>query len=176
MTAMTLIESKTLASAAASIEFTSIPSTFTDLVAVLSIRTNRSPQKDDLIAIRINGVTTNQSERELFGNGSTTGSSTGLATIYSYANSAGATSDTFGNSSVYIPNYTAATAKSFSVDSVNENNATGAYQSILAGLWNSTAAITSLEFYPLYGTTLNAGSIISLYGVLKGSSGGVIIV
>jgi hypothetical protein len=168
---MQLIESKTLGTAQASILFTSIPSTFTDLVAVLSIRTNRSPQKDDLIAIKINGVTTNQSERELFGDGSSRGSSSGLGAIYSYANSTGATSNTFGNSSVYIPNYTAAVAKSFSVDSVNENNATGAYQSILAGLWNSTAAITSLEFYPLYGTTMDSGSIISLYGVLKGTDG-----
>ena len=169
---MTLIESKTLGTAQASIEFTSIPQTFTDLVAVCSIRTNRAANEDQ-VQIAINGVTTNQNSRELFGTGSGVGTGT-TALIFFYAAAANATSNTFGNGAVYIPNYTGSTNKSFSMDSVGENNATAAYQHIGAGLWSQTTAISSLRFEPrpaLGGTQLLAGSIISLYGILKGSDG-----
>jgi hypothetical protein len=172
---MQLIESKTLLSAAASIEFTSIPQTFTDLFVVQSCRFSNAVGD---IEMRFNGSTTGYSMRLLFGSGSATGSDnntssylvwSGLASRSTY------TANTFGNSSIYIPNYTGSTTKSVSVDSVNENNATQAFQIISAGLWTGTNAITSIEFNGLYsaGNNFTIGSTISLYGILKGSSGGV---
>jgi hypothetical protein len=169
---MRLIESKTLATAAASIEFTSIPQTFTDLVAVCSLRLD----VDSLVInIRFNVDTgSNYSSRRLQGDGSAATSvsrtsETSLETLLSGFSSS--TSNTFSNSSLYIPNYTGSTAKSVSVDAVTENNATFSQQIIQAGIWTGTAPITSMSFTRLAGGNLVAGSIISLYGILKGSDG-----
>jgi hypothetical protein len=54
------------------------------------------------------------------------------------------TASTFANNEVTIPNYTSSNFKSYSVDSVTENNATQAYAIFVAGLWSNTAAITSI--------------------------------
>jgi hypothetical protein len=167
---MTLIETKTLGTAAASIEFTSIPQTFTDLLIVSSLRSTRNAGIDTSI-IRFNGITTGYSLRELGGDGAAafTGSSStagaGLAT------DAANTANTFANNSCYIPNYAGSTNKSFSTDTVNETNATTAYQILLANLWSNTAAITSFILTPNVGPNWAAGSTVSLYGITKGSDG-----
>jgi hypothetical protein len=164
---MKLIESKTLGSAQASIEFTSIPQDGTDLVAVCSIRSTDSNLS---IYIRPNGSTSNLSSRNLQGNGSVINNFSGT-TIQGLATSSGNTANTFGNTSFYIPNYAnTATVKSFSVDTVSETNATEAYQRIVTGVWSDTTAISSLQFWPDTGN-FAAGSIISLYKITKGSDG-----
>jgi hypothetical protein len=172
---MKLIESKTLATAAASIEFTSIPQDGTDLVALMSIRVDAADTSRDMI-VQFNGDTgNNYSFRRLVGTGSSASSSSGsgagdLFIVGSHsANSA--TSNTFGNGSVYIPNYTGSTAKSASSDTVSENNATAAQQTISATLWSGTAAITSVLFKPYFSANLMVGSTISLYKITKGSDG-----
>jgi hypothetical protein len=171
---MKLIESKTLGTAAASIEFTSIPQTFTDLVVMTSLR---SVADEGLALISFNGSTSNFSERFLRGNGSTVDSaffdSGGFARIFGTSGQSSQTSNTFSNGSLYIPNYTGSTNKSVSSDSVNENNATGALQTLVALLWSNSAAITSLAITSNSGD-LAIGSTISLYGILKGS-GGVVV-
>jgi hypothetical protein len=169
---MKLIESKTLGTAAASIEFTSIPSTFTDLVIVSSLRTNNDPDSATygLAGLSINGSTANLSQRFLSGTGSATSSGTGTAINIVTTGSAN-TANTFGNFAVYIPNYTSSVAKSISIDNVTENNATVAYQTLFAGLWNSTSVISSFAFTAGGSGNFVAGSTISLYGVLKGSDG-----
>jgi hypothetical protein len=164
---MKLIESKTLATTAASIEFTSIPSTFTDLVILISARSNASGLRDFYISF--NGSTSSFTGRNLNGTGSSAGSDT-VARYVGTINGTAQTANTFGSYLVYIPNYAGATNKSFSSDGVTENNATAAYQNISAGLWSNTAAITSVGFTPS-SDSLIAGTIASLYGVLKGSDG-----
>jgi hypothetical protein len=167
---MKLIETKTLGTAAASIEFTSIPQTFTDLVLLSSLRSNHTVE--DAAFATINGLTTNQTVRILYGDGAAVGSVSQTRIRLAEAPGSTYTSNTFGNSHTYIPNYSSTTtAKSFSTDSVTENNATTSYQFISAQLWNSTAAITSLGFTPRFGTQWLAGSTISLYGITKGSDG-----
>jgi hypothetical protein len=169
---MKLIESKTLGTAQASIEFTSIPQTYTDLVFIASCRTDRAAV-DDPILIQINGGSTAASNRRLRGSGSGVVSQNSSidGNYYWFSNGASATSNTFDNASIYFPNYTSAANKSFSVDGVGENNATTAFQTITAGLWANTAAITSVKFQSDLGTNLVAGTTISLYGVLKGTDG-----
>jgi hypothetical protein len=164
---MKLIESKTLATATASIEFTSIPQTFTDLVVVCSLRGDQNAN-NGFTNIGFNSSTSNFSTRFLQGSGSAA-SGTGVRGI-AYLSNAFFTSNTFDSTTVYIPNYTGSTNKSFSADSVVENNATSGWQFIVAGLWSNTAAITSIQITPNTGNFI-AGSIISLYGVLKGSDG-----
>jgi hypothetical protein len=171
---MTLIETKTLGTAAASIEFTSIPQDGTDLVVLISAR---SPAALTLISLGIffNTAAADTSWRFLFGNGSSASSSsaTGVNDFY-FADAPGssATSNTFGNAEVYIPNYTGSQQKSISSSGVAENNATTAAQSIHAGLCTKTAPITSLTVRGYLGTQdLASGSTVSLYKVTKGSDG-----
>jgi len=156
---MKLIESKTLGTSQAAIEFTSIPQDGTDLVALISSRgvgTNAMT-----LAFNTGGAYTN---RRLFGTGSSTGSDS--SGQIGQSNSSTDTANTFGNTSVYIPNYTGSTAKSYSVDSVSENNGTAALQIIIAGLWSGTSAITSMTFTAVSAGTFAIGSTVSLYGVI----------
>ena len=167
---MKLIETKTLTVAAASIEFTSIPQTFTDLVLLSSARTDRAENFGDVITIRPNGSTSGISGRRLYGTGSTSVSNTTSFIPAAMASTTNQTSNTFGNSICYIPNYTSANQKSFSLDGVSENNAVSAIQIISAGLWTGTSAITSFILIAEFGA-LQIGSVFSLYGVTKGSDG-----
>jgi hypothetical protein len=75
---------------------------------------------------------------------------------------------------IYIPNYTGSTAKSVSVDGVMENNATYAAAGIIAGLWNDTAAVTSVSISSEVATLVQYSSA-TLYGILKGTSNGVTV-
>jgi hypothetical protein len=175
---MTLIETKTLGTAQAAIEFTSIPQTFTDLVVVTSLRSDYGFDGYDGIRLNFNNVTGNWSFRFLFGLGSGTPSSgtNGYSLSPNFAWVGNATdnfsaTNTFGNSQIYIPNYAGATFKSVSVDAVSEDNRTAAVQFIGAALWSSTAAITQLKLAPGVGSNFMAGSTVSLYGILKGSDG-----
>jgi hypothetical protein len=166
---MRLIETKTLTVAAASIEFTSIPQTFTDLVLVVSARSSRAASVDNM-NFQFNNVTTGYTSRRLYGSGSSATSGTDTS-IYFDAPAASATANTFGSAFIYIPNYTGSTNKSVSNDNVTENNATLAYQTIMAGLWSNTAAITSIKLLSLTSSNYTIGSTASLYGVTKGSDG-----
>jgi hypothetical protein len=165
---MKLIESKTLGTAQASIEFTSIPQDGTDLVLKLSLRTSQSSTFSQLI-INFNTLNTNFSNRWLYGNGAGAGSWT-QTTYIADINAANNTADTFSNTEIYIPNYAGSTNKSFSVDHVHEQNGTTAYQEIIAGLWSNTSAISGITLTSGSGN-LVAGSIVSLYKITKGSDG-----
>lgn len=165
-----LIASQTLGSSAASVTFSAIPGTYTDLLAVLSVRmdTNIGPsnQFDTDLYLRPNGSTTNLSSRVLYGNGSFVGSGS-PSTIRGSITLPRATSNTFASNEFYIPNYAGSTNKSVSVTAVNEsNNANDVYAQLTAGLWSSTAAITSLEFVPYTGSFVS-GSSFYLYGITK---------
>jgi hypothetical protein len=159
---MQLVSTVTVgAGGAASIEFTSIPQTGTDLVLKASLR-NSVNNGNGNIAFNTGGTYT---RRRLVGTGSSVSSDT-LTPDFNVSTSV-STANTFGNVAIYIPNYTGSTAKSYSVDSVNENNATLANQLIVAGLWDQTSAITSITLTPLGGGTLTEGSTASLYIITK---------
>jgi hypothetical protein len=167
-----LIETKTLAVAAASIEFTSIPQTFTDLVLLYNFRDTRtnSTFRVQSTFLSFNTLTTNFSARTLLGTGSGAGSSNTTARFAGWHPDAASTSNTFGNGILYIPNYSGSTNKSYSADAVTENNETTAYLAIIAGLWSNTAAITGITM-TTDGTTYAIGSTVSLYGITSGSDG-----
>ncbi len=171
---MKLIETKTLSVAAASIEFTSIPQDGTDLVLFISARAVGAFTTVSG-GVFINSSATDTVWNRLSGNGSTVSaaSSTSQNEFYFGEIPAGnATSNTFGNSLVYIPNYTGSQQKTFSSQSVAENNATASDQIICAGLCTKTATITSLTVR-VYGGSVNlaADTTVSLYKVIKGSDG-----
>ena len=167
-----LISSVTVGSGgAASIDFTSIPSTYTDLCLKISARDNRTGSNyTDDIRLRLNGDSgSNYSNKVLYGGGGSTGSfgGSGMDLAYGgYAVGTDGTANTFGNSEIYIPNYAGSNYKSLSVDGVAESNSSsGVYAALEAGLWSNTAAITSIALTPINGSTFLQYSTAYLYGV-----------
>ena len=163
---MTKISSVTVGSGgSASISFTGIPQTYTDLIIKLSARTNYAGAFDNT-NVQFNGSSTSYTLRFLYGNGSSTGSATDTR-ILDYTDGNTNTANTFNNSEFYIPNYTSADYKSVSNDSVIENNATSGVNYLATGLWSNTAAITSMVLTPLIGTSFQQYTTATLYGVTK---------
>lgn len=159
---------------AANITFSSIPATYTDLLITISGRSNHSGSFAD-IRVGPNGSLSNLSVRRLLGTGSAASSDTSTSDT-GVGNAGATTSNTFSNMQIYIPNYTSSNAKSMSVDSVSENNATASYQTLAAVLWNPSpqAAITSIALTWSSGNFVEFSSA-TLYGITKGSSGGVTV-
>lgn len=142
------------------IEFTSIPQTYTDLVLRLSARTDEAGSGRSYVRHRYNSSSA-ASYGYLWlygydgGNPGGTGDTAVTAGHIIIVPDANTTSDTFGNTELYIPNYTS-TSK-FKVHSsfhVSENSSSSTYlvgQS--ASLWSVTDAITSITLY-----AVNVGS------------------
>jgi len=151
---------------AANITFSSIPQTYTDLMLVVSVR--QSTGGDGYISF--NSSTSNFSRRDLYATGSSAASSSASDNYIGNIGDSTYTANTFSSNQIYIPNYAGNIAKSYSVESLNENNATVAYMRILAGLWDNTAAITSIALSPATGNLIQHSSA-SLYGITKGSDG-----
>lgn len=166
---MQLIQTVTVGSGgAANITFSSIPQTFTDLLILCSLSGSSTNPDQTWVRLGINGSTASTSSRKLFGTGSAAASDASADTFPI------ARSSYFGSASLYFPNYSVAAPKSASIDSVGEDNATKAYMAIAAFLYNSNTAITSIELTGAY-NNLAQYSSASLYGITKGSSGGVTV-
>jgi hypothetical protein len=153
------------ATPAATIDFSSIPATYDDLLLRVSLRTNNT---DTPVMVYFNTDYTdaNYSVRRLLGNGSAASSASFSAPYLVYANISTYTATTFGNADVYVPNYVGSTNKSVSADSVNENNATGAEAVLTAGLWSNTAVINAIRVDALTGSFVQY-STATLYGIKK---------
>lgn len=165
-----LIQSATVVnSGVTSIQITGIPSTFTDLLLIGSVRDSTGAVVNNMNIVFNQNTSTIYSARRLYGNGSS-------ATSDAFSNldsapgiwnvSANATSNTFNNFQYYIPNYASSSNKSISMDSVTENNATAANQGISAGLFASTSAINRIDL-SAGGSTFSIGSAVSLYGITR---------
>jgi hypothetical protein len=166
----TLISSNVLSSSAASVTFSSIPSTYTDLVLRVSGRTTVTGQAMDVMTLQFNGLGgTSYSITRLTGNGSAAASSrnSGVDVINAYyiLDAADATANTFGSVEVYIPSYTIAQNKPVSVIGSQENNLAAAYTAATAGLWQNTSAITQIAITSTGGGNLVSGSSFYLYGI-----------
>ena len=171
MANMELIETKTVGSGGASyIEFTSIPQTYTDLLVKVSVRANGGSNTHENYQLDFNGSSANQSYRDLFAAGSSPSSGTSTSYIYSFP-AANATASTFSNAEWYIPNYTSSNYKSISMDNTSENNATNGQTTLVAGLWSSTSAITSIRINNYNSNNFAQYSTASLYGISNVTSG-----
>ena len=161
----TLISSVTVGSGGAStIAFSSIPATYTDLLVKVCARSNNASINDAInLYFNADNTSGNYSCIAVYGNGSNAASYSTTQRFGSItANSA--TASTFGNLDLYIPNYTSSNQKSYSTDSVTENNATTAYPELVAGKWTGTAAINAITM------SLGSGSFMQystayLYGI-----------
>jgi hypothetical protein len=167
-----LIQRIELSSTQSSITFSDIPQTYTDLLIVLSVRTNNSLAHVDG-KITFNGSTLNYSRRNLYGTGSgvySTSASNQMA-FFDTSSASTRTANTFANVQIYIPNYTSSNYKSYSSEGGEENNSTTAIMGIWAGLWSDTSAITEVKLEDYNGGSWVQYSSAALYGFIKGTDG-----
>ena len=147
----------------ASMAFTSIPQTYTDLKVVMSARGTRSEIQSNS-RISFNGNTSNFTAKYLEGQG--TGVASGSSARFLGAvPAANATASTFGNSEFTVPNYTSANHKSYSAYTTTENNGADAYIYFVAGLWSDTSAITSITIDSSSADNFAQHSTATLYGI-----------
>lgn len=163
-----LIASQTLGSSAASVTFSSIPSTYKDLVLKVSAR-HTSPATFSTINVTFNGNTSNIYSLTMFrGNGSTVdsqnSSNTNPLAIGTGINAAASTANTFNNLEIYIPSYTASQNKPVSSVAVAETNDTLAYIRADAHLFRSTSAISTI-LIDANSFNFVSGSTFQLYGL-----------
>jgi len=151
----TPIATTTLGSAAASYTFSSIPSTYTDLVLIYSGSGSVSTD----IGVQFNGDTgTNYSRTLLYGDG--TSAASGRQSSVSAINMAYQTTG-IQNAKINVMNYANTTTYKTAIST--EAIPSFAFGAVV-GLWRSTAAITSLTFAASSGT-MSIGTTLSLYGI-----------
>jgi hypothetical protein len=164
----TLIEAQTLTTSAASVTFSAIPATYTDLILKFSARSTYAgtdPTNVSRLRINLNSDSSVGSVTDLYGSGSTATSSRATGTNYAIGlQGTDTTSNTFTNGEFYIPSYTVSQNKPLRSFSATENNGSTAYVSTTANLWRNTDAITSINLGALFGQ-IDAGSSFYLYGI-----------
>jgi hypothetical protein len=165
-----LISSSTVGSGgAANIEFTSIPSTYTDLVLKLSVRNDWNLASYQYV-FTVNNSATGYNRRFLYGDGVGTDSNTATgetSSRFSFEQSTAYTANTFANIEMYFSDYAnTSTYKSQISNYANENNATSCYSvGMHNNTWHSTAAITSIKIQPVSATNFLQYSTAYLYGI-----------
>jgi hypothetical protein len=157
------IATTTLSSANATITFSSIPATYTDLRLVVTGTSNFT----HTTGMQFNGDTgTNYSETRLEGDGAT--ATSGRNTSISYLRFYGFTT-TPTMFTVDFFSYSGSTNKTSLATTSADLNGSGNVRQYVQ-LWRSTSAINSISFGPgvsgASGTTYSAGTTATLYGIL----------
>ena len=152
------IATTTLGSAAASVTFSSIPSTYTDLVIVINGAYVSS--EDASPGLRFNSDSgSNYSETGLDGNGSS-------ASSFRDANATsailGSMSNTISTTIINIMNYANTTTYKTSIS--RGNNSANRVRAYVA-MWRNTAAITSIQIITNATPNFATGSTFTLYGI-----------
>jgi hypothetical protein len=150
---------------ASSIDFTSIPSTYTDLCVKASLRDTYTGAVTRPFTLKLNGSGTSYSAKFLLGDGASASSFSDTSGYIAYETTASATSNTFANVEIYLPNYAGSNYKSYSIDGVTENNATTAAASLAASLWSNTAAVNQVTLTAFSGNNFVQYSTATLYGI-----------
>ena len=151
----TQIASTTLGSASASVTFSSIPSTYTDLVLVVNGAGSSGSTSN--ILVQVNGDTAgNYSWTRLLGDG--TSASSSRASTQGAIGTGDTSTDRFVNI-INFQNYANTTTNKTTLARSNSQS----YVSTYVGLWRSTAAINQIVYY-ISGQNLASGTTASLYG------------
>jgi hypothetical protein len=156
-----LISSTTLAAAAPSVVFGSIPQGYRDLVVVLAVSQNTTSPRQ--VWMRPNGDTSNSTLVFMDGTGSGAGTSGTAAANTAFYVASGVPANTITTSISSIMDYSATDKhKTFLTRAGTSGEPVSAY----ASRWASTVAITSIVFEIIEGPSYNAGSTFSLYGIV----------
>lgn len=163
----TLISSNVLASDTASVTFSAISSSYTDLVVRASLRSTEA-STGKAIRVEFNGdSSTIYSVTRINGDGSAVSSSrrSTYAFIDGYTADADSnTSNTYSTFELYLPNYTSTANKPMSIIHAQENNTTAAEMNAIAGLYRNSTAISSIKFN-FASLNIKSGSSFYLYGI-----------
>ena len=153
------IATQTLGSAAASITFSSIPATYTDLFFVVN---GNNVTAASYLFLRFNNDTgSNYSYTNMIGDGSATASQrqSSISLIRLNANQSGSTSIW----KINVMNYSNTTTNKTMLSRFDFGGTSGGVEAFV-GLWRSTSAINRVDFIPNTGN-LAAGMTITLYGI-----------
>lgn len=159
----TLIASTTLGSDTATVTFSSIPGTYTDLVLVTDFATDSAGTYNHYL--QFNGDTgSNYSHTVLYGTGSAAASARQSGTTAIYAGTWGSAIGTSDREivTIHINDYSNAITNKTTLarwNSASVEVGTG------VGLWRNTAAITSILFKGYATTKYKTGSTFKLYGI-----------
>jgi hypothetical protein len=156
------IATTTLGSAATTITFSSIASTYTDLIVVVQGTYSTS---DDIISLTYNNDTgTNYSSATMYGNGTSAASyrtsSASSIQVGWYPHTGGAA--VVSNMVLHIFNYSNSTTYKTNISRADTSNVQGAAARV--GLWRSTAAINRIDLTMLAGN-LQTGTTATIYGI-----------
>ena len=163
------IATVTLGSAAATISFTSIPSTYTHL-QVRGIGRASNATTDENLVIQFNSdTTTNYSLHNVYGTGAATGvnaSTSFTASYFARVSGASSTAGIYGVAAADIFDYASVDKyKTILSSSGHDQNGSG-YVTLMSGNWRSTSAVTTLTIKNDSGSNIAAGSTFALYGVM----------
>lgn len=160
------LDKVTVATATPSITFSSIPSTYTDLVIVASFKAASTTIVTP--SIRFNGDTnTNYSNTSMYSNAST-------VTSYNWANTnkgylgdfyAGVSSNAFIPYIIHINNYSNSSTYKTVLCRYNQINSSNAEIGETVAMWRNTSAISSVTLTSDGGQNFAVGSTFSLYGI-----------
>jgi hypothetical protein len=148
------------ATGSAAVSFTSIPSTYTDLVFICNTQAANSAD----VNVRVNSDTgSNYSRIWLTGTGSSAGSGRNATLTYFQPDANGYVTNTMSqNMIIQFMNYSNTTTnKTFLSRSNNWEVGVDA----IVGMWRSTAAINRIDIVPIGATFFSSGSTFSLYGI-----------
>lgn len=170
-TGFVFIDKVALASNAASITFSSIPATYTDLMVKGVLRCDAAGAVDDLI-VRANGLSTSIYNRSAIRDDGATSSPDSPAsaataiTLNNALNGNGSTATTFGYVEFYITNYATSNANKAGYALTGQESATSTKYIGFHGFNITTSsAISSLVFAPTGNFLTN--SSLYLYGIKK---------
>lgn len=148
-----------------SIDFTSIPQTYTDLCVYLSSKTDQVSNGEKFY-MTLNGSTSNFSYRYLngywnYGPGAGSGTTNymGLTQASNYE------TYPFAVDTVYICGYSASIYKVITSYGTMARVTDGSVQMLLGNIWSDTSAITSLSLAPVGGGKFIQNSVATLYGI-----------
>lgn len=164
-----LIKGETLTGVSSTYTFSAIPSTYTDLMLRVSLRT-ADASFTEVFTLRFNGISTSTHSYTAIAGVSGTAQSFAATSETSIRGGVSAaasnTASTFASAEVYIPSYRAGRNKPVGAFSVSENNTVNdAPIQANAGYWRNTAAITSITIASLSGSGWRADSSFYLYGI-----------
>lgn len=170
--AMFLIERKTLTASAATVVFSSIPSTYKHLQLRVMARSTRGSYYDEW-RLRVNGDTgANYAHHRLWGTGSSLSASSGASATSIdplMPSTDAATPDSYTVGIIDIHDYASTTKlKTIRAFGGNDTNYTASNNGVVvlhSSLWQSTSAITSLTF-SLAVSSYAEKSTFALYGMV----------
>jgi hypothetical protein len=159
----TPIARNTLSSNQTDVSFTSIPSTYTDIVCVLSCAGSANNLQ---VSMRFNNTTVTYSVTELYGRGTTAGSYRSPASGISLSPDV-ALENVVGKSNyiVNIMNYANTTTNKTVLTRTNAIGSGFPGTAVTVGMWADTAAINRIDFIGAF----LSGSTFTLYGIKAGS-------